>query len=174
MTQFDPTRFVGQQFESIMFAGETRRQTIVEQNHVPVVDGLVVPTLWAVTVSGQNMLLEVRWGTAAGQRLNDVVLPFFAALPGRVQITARLRDTGAPGSASPTLLATQGPVASVARTVATAAGPLGPYASRVTALAAATVTVLGTPVVVATGDELAVVADSELTAGGPILVEHSL
>lgn len=165
---FDPAAPVAQQFESVLAAGNASRQTIVEQVASP-------RHLWAVSVSGSNMLLTVSWGTAAGQRLDDVVLPFVAAVPGRIQITARLRDTSLPGIAAPSIVEGIAPVQSVVRTLVTAPGAaLGPYAARVTALAGATVTVLGTAVVLAPGEQLGVAADSSLTAGGPILVEHAL
>ena len=126
--------------------------------------------LWRVTVKGSNLLLRVVGGSSSAQNTAGLLLPLEFGIAGQCSVSAVPLDSQQPAVAWVTCTVATA-VVTVARRVVTALGALDTDSARATALAAATVTVEGTAVVLAPGDALPLAGRCALTAGGPILVE---
>lgn len=131
-------------------------------------------SLWFVSGSGSNVTFTLRWGTFAGREIRGVLSPFRATLSGIVQVVARRIDADSAAHAEASLTVAAGGADDVVRSLVAALGPCPPTTSLVVALLGATVTVNGTPIVLAPTDVLRVAGPVALTSGGPVLLEHTL
>lgn len=146
-------------------AGSTVVRTITEQSQ---------NTTWQLLVSGENVQVGINWGVERGLQLRRLRTPVVATLAGHVQAFVQLADLGLPGNASVTMWPVGGNAAPRLIELVSAVGPLQSFASAVTALTGATISVGGTAVVLAAGQRIDVCNPVALTVGGPILVEHAI
>lgn len=128
--------------------------------------------LWRVSAAATNGQFRLTWGTSANNTLTGLLSPLVVSLPGafNLQIVAVDPDVVCHGMAA---LSVSSGGLPVCRSLA-GVGVLSPYAARVQALAATTVSVGGTAVVLAAGDRLDVGAPAVVTVGGPVVVEYAI
>jgi len=151
----------GTQSREDWLAADVREKTIV--------DVMAAEYLWRVSVAGENLLLDLTYGTGATTRLTDLRLPFVAFVPGACNLVARKINPEASAFARPTLTAASGGLGVVRQFVA-AAGVLDARTRRLTAIGAGTtVTVAGVAFAFAAiGNTLDVVDPTVLTAGSVV------
>lgn len=158
-----PNDFYGVQRRVHQRAGEAKAAQLLE--------GGQTSLLWRITANTDNGTFLLRWGTFGGTNVvRGLLSPLAISLPGAFTLQVEPSDPAASVDAIGSLSVSSGGL-SVARILQTALGPISRYASRVQALAGATVSVSGSPIVLVAGQSLDVASPSVLTAGGPLLVE---
>lgn len=160
-----PAAHYGTQREVSYRAGEAKAAQLAECGPTSL--------LWRVCASGVNCRFALRWGSYAQRELTDLVSPLAITVGGSFNLSAIPIDPDAAMEAASNVSVSSGGVA-IARTLETTTAVLPPTAYRVTALAASTVSVNGTAVVLGVGATLDVVYPSSLTVGGPLIVDHAL
>jgi len=153
-----PGQFPGtHQQPQIWPAGDLSRRTVLD------LPACASSHLWDVALHGENVHLEIRWGTCSQLEVN-AALPFRAGLPGKVQVFAYPRST-AGARVVPVALETLGPPVCRAQQVYPTAGALPEYVTRVRAVVASTLTVAGQAVALVAGAEMAIAGGADLLTG---------
>jgi hypothetical protein len=145
-----------------------RTWTAADVEPKDLLDAMRSEFLWRVSVQGENLVLQLVYGTQATIRLDALRLPFVGFVPGQAQLLASKLDPAQPANARVTLTAATGGLSTV-RAVA-GVGALPTNAASYTALTASTLTVAGfAGIAVAVGATLPLVAPSIVTVGDGIL-----
>lgn len=160
-----PNAHYGTQRRVVQAAGQAKPAQLLEAGPTQL--------LWRVTAYATNATFALEWGTYANHRLEGLLSPLAISIPGRFSLLAVPVDDELAVSAQANLSVSSGGL-SVARGLQTTLGALSPYVGKVVALAASTVSVGGSAVVLTPGQTLDVAAPAVLTAGGPLLVEYAL
>jgi len=135
----------------------------------PVLDLPRAVFLWRVTVLGENVLVDVEYGTKANKRIVNLATPFQLTVPGQCNVSARPLDPQAAASVRVTATPATAGDSSARRIVVGPALALDPDATSFRALTASTVTIRGIAVAVPVLGVVALVAGSVLTAGSGYL-----
>lgn len=145
-----------------------------ETDDRPVLSALRAPSLWRVTLHGENVYFRVSWATSANHVVEHIQPPSRFVVPGSVDVYAVPIDPSLPAHAEVTCTpATSGSAAVLRSRLAGAALPISPEASRFVALQASVVQVgptgLSTSVNLTALQAVLLVAGSVLTSGGGYL-----
>ncbi len=140
------------------------------------VDAMFSEYLWRVSVTGENILLKLIYGTNGTKIIDNITLPFEANIPGQVNIRARRLDEEAPARAVPTLTAATGGINICRGFFSGGAGgiTLPPELRQVTALNGTSITVNGFGIAVTAGETYQVAGAVGLAAGGQVIGDYTL
>jgi hypothetical protein len=132
------------------------------------------PSLWRLTLHGENVYFRISWGTSANHVIDNVQPPSRFSVPGSCDVYARPIDSQLPAHAECTLTpATSGSAAELRSRLVGNALPIPAEAVRFVALQASVVRVgpaaLSTVVNLIALQSVLLVAGSLLTSGGGFL-----
>lgn len=149
--------------------------TNTERDSRPIASMMRAPNLWRLCVYGENVLVELSWGTSAQKKLTGLQTPIRITVPGSLDVYAQPvlgQDEAASCQVSITPVSS-GTSDSDCRKLVTDAGSFEVDASRFVALEASVVRVgpLSNSIVVtlAALQSVSLVAGSALTSGGGYL-----
>ena len=140
----------------------------------PLLSALRAPSLWRITLHGENVYFRVSWATSANHVVEHIQPPSRFVVPGSVDVYAVPIDSSQPAHAEVTCTpATWGSNAILRGRLAGVNQPISPEAARFVAMTASVLRVgptgLSTVVNLNPLEEVLLVAGSLLTSGGGYL-----